>query len=50
MISAEKQIETINNVINSTKENLKPLSINLIFLGNIRERIELFSLCLSFFS
>ena len=33
MISAEKQIETINNVINSTKENLKPLSINLIFWG-----------------
>ena len=33
MNTAEKQIETINNVINSTKENLKPLSINFIFWG-----------------
>ena len=33
MNSTEKQIQTINNVINSTKENLKPLSINLIFWG-----------------
>ena len=33
MNTAEKQIETINNVINSTKKNLKPLSINLIFWG-----------------
>ena len=33
MNTAEKQIVTINNVINSTKENLKPLSINFIFWG-----------------
>ena len=33
MASLEKQIEEITNVINSTKENLKPLSINLIFWG-----------------
>ena len=33
MNSTEKQIEEITNVINSTKENLKPLSVNFIFWG-----------------
>ena len=33
MNSKEEQIEIISKVINSTKENLKPLSINFIFWG-----------------
>tara|TARA_A100001011_G_scaffold399937_1_gene511186 strand:+ start:20598 stop:21185 length:588 start_codon:yes stop_codon:yes gene_type:complete len=33
MNSTEKKIEEITNVINSTKENLKPLSVNFIFWG-----------------
>ena len=33
MNSTEKRIEEITNVINSTKENLKPLSVNFIFWG-----------------
>lgn len=42
MNSTEKQIETINNVINSTKENLKPLSINFIFWGLLITLMSLF--------
>ena len=33
MKSKEEQIEVISKVINSTKENLKPLSVNFIFWG-----------------
>ena len=33
MNSTKKQIETIAGVINRTKENLKPISINFIFWG-----------------
>lgn len=35
MNSKEEQIEIISNVINSTKENLKPLSVNFIFWGSL---------------
>lgn len=42
MNSTEKQIETINNVINSTKENLKPLSVNFIFWGILITLMSLF--------
>ena len=35
MKSKEEQIEIINKVINSTKENLKPLSVNFIFWGSL---------------
>ena len=42
MNPTEKQIETINNVINSTKENLKPLSINFIFWGLLITLMSLF--------
>jgi hypothetical protein len=42
MNSTEKQIETINNVINSTKENLKPLSVNFIFWGLLITLMSLF--------
>jgi hypothetical protein len=42
MNSAEKQIETINNVINSTKENLKPISVNFIFWGLLITLMSLF--------
>ena len=33
MNTKEKQIEIISKVINSTKENLQPLSVNFIFWG-----------------
>ena len=33
MKTKEEQIEIISTVINSTKENLKPLSVNFIFWG-----------------
>ncbi len=33
MKTKEEQIEIISSVINSTKENLKPLSVNFIFWG-----------------
>jgi hypothetical protein len=42
MNSTEKQIETINNVINSTKENLKPISVNFIFWGILITLMSLF--------
>lgn len=42
MNSTEKQIETINNVINSTKENLKPISVNFIFWGLLITLMSLF--------
>jgi hypothetical protein len=42
MNTAEKQIETINNVINSTKENLKPISVNFIFWGLLITLMSLF--------
>ena len=35
MKSKEEQIEIISKVINSTKENLKPLSVNFIFWGSL---------------
>ena len=35
MKSKEEQIEVISKVINSTKENLKPLSLNFIFWGSL---------------
>ena len=35
MKSKEEQIEVISKVINSTKENLKPLSVNFIFWGSL---------------
>tara|TARA_B100000902_G_scaffold104733_1_gene106912 strand:- start:305 stop:880 length:576 start_codon:yes stop_codon:yes gene_type:complete len=35
MESKEEQIEIISKVINSTKENLKPLSLNFIFWGSL---------------
>ena len=35
MKSKEEQIEAISKVINSTKENLKPLSVNFIFWGSL---------------
>ena len=38
MNSSKDQIEAIASVINNTRENLKPLSINFIFWG-------LFSYC-----
>ena len=33
MNSSKDQIEAIASVINNTRENLKPLSINFIFWG-----------------
>ena len=42
MNPTEKQIETINNVINSTKENLKPISVNFIFWGILITLMSLF--------
>jgi hypothetical protein len=42
MNTAEKQIETINNIINSTKENLKPISVNFIFWGLLITLMSLF--------
>jgi hypothetical protein len=42
MNSTEKQIETINNVINNTKENLKPISVNFIFWGLLITLMSLF--------
>ncbi|RZP01770.1 MAG: hypothetical protein EVA43_05750 [Flavobacteriales bacterium] len=35
MKSKEEQIEVISKVINSTRENLKPLSLNFIFWGSL---------------
>lgn len=35
MNTKEEQIEIISRVINSTKENLKPLSVNFIFWGSL---------------
>ena len=35
MNTSEEQIEIISKVINSTKENLKPLSVNFIFWGSL---------------
>ena len=35
MNTSEEQIEMISKVINSTKENLKPLSVNFIFWGSL---------------
>ena len=35
MKSKEEQIEVISKVINSSKENLKPLSVNFIFWGSL---------------
>ena len=42
MNTTEKHIETINNVINSTKDNLKPLSVNFIFWGLLITLMSLF--------
>ena len=35
MDTSEKQIEMISKMINSTKENLQPLSVNFIFWGGL---------------
>lgn len=35
MNTSEEQIELISKMINSTKENLKPLSVNFIFWGGL---------------
>ena len=43
MNSTEQQIETINSIINSTKENLKPLSVNFIFWGVLIIAMSLFN-------
>ena len=42
MNTTEKHIETINNVFNSTKDNLKPLSVNFIFWGLLITLMSLF--------
>ena len=42
MNTTEKHIETINNVINSTKDNLKPLSVNFIFWGLLITLMSIF--------
>ena len=43
MNSTEQQIEIINSVIKSTKENLKPLSVNFIFWGFLIIAMSLFN-------
>ena len=43
MNSTEQQIEIINGVIKSTKENLKPLSVNFIFWGFLIIAMSLFN-------
>ena len=43
MNSTEQQIETINSIIKSTKENLKPLSVNFIFWGVLIIAMSLFN-------
>ena len=42
MTTPDKQIEEITNIINSTKENLKPLSVNFIFWGCLITIMSLF--------
>ena len=42
MNSTKEQIETIAGVINRTKENLKPISINFIFWGILVIVLSLF--------
>ena len=43
MNSTEQQIEIINDVLKSTKENLKPLSVNFIFWGFLIIAMSLFN-------
>jgi len=43
MNSSKDQIEIINSVIKSTKENLKPLSVNFIFWGFLIIAMSLFN-------
>ena len=47
MNSTKEQIETIAGVINRTKENLKPISINFIFWGIFIIVLVPISLCFS---
>ena len=49
MNSSKDQIEAISSVINNTRENLKPISINFIFWGCLVIVMSLFHIAFESF-